>query len=268
MSFDRPIFEITSSQNPRIKEVVKLRGERHRKKQQKILIDGVRELRRAVKAGLDLLELYLCDPSSGAKPIDSESVLNAAKNIYSVPTKIFEKISYGNRNEGVVAVAAERSVTLDELKLSDSPLLLILDGIEKPGNVGAVFRTASAAGVDAILLSNEVSNPFNANAIRASLGTVFEIPFVSDAKPKIVDFLASKQIRVVTTRVDGAFDYCSYDFKNPVAIVMGSEADGVHEEWFDQDSITISMNRSVDSLNISATAAIVTFEAKRQRSSS
>lgn len=258
------ISEITSLQNPRIKEVVKLRQERQRKKQKKILIDGLREIQRAFDAGFQMEELYVCDDAEIAA---ARQFGNEQTQLYKVSDSAFAKMAYGNRNEGVIAVATEKVLELSELKLSELPFFLVLDGIEKPGNIGAVFRSASAAGVDAILLSNEISHPFNANAIRASLGTVFEVPFVCAGTEQLTSYLNEKGIQIVTTLVDSEVAYTNFDYNQPLALVMGSEAEGVVDQWTTFDSITIPMKRSVDSLNISVSAAIVMFEVVRQRQS-
>lgn len=266
MSFEKPITKITSPQNAKIKDVARLRSERHRKKHKKILIDGVREIERAIHSGFQIEELFCCSShldSSAATLFDR--LPQASTHVFELTEQVFGKISFGQRNEGFVAVAAERRLELNQLELSSNPFLVILDAIEKPGNIGAVFRTAAAAGVEAILLTNEVSHPFNANSVRASLGTVFELPFVSTTFVEVQNFLAARNIQVVTTRVDGPTSYTQFDFSGPSAIVMGSEAEGISPEWYGADSITIPMHRSVDSLNISTSSAIIIFEAHRQR---
>lgn len=259
-------IEITSSQNPQIKEVVKLRTERQRKKQQRILVDGVREISRAAAAGFELESLFVCEERSAEYLDDSFWSKVHPRRGYHVSPEVFPKIAFGDRNEGVVAVFVEKQIQLSDLSLGTSPLILVLDGIEKPGNVGAVFRTASAAGVDAVILTNAFCHPFNPNAVRASLGTVFELPFVVETVPAVTGFFEERQIRVVTTRVDTEVDYTGVDYAQPIAVVLGSEAHGVSQPWREFDGVTIPMTRSVDSLNISATAAIIAFEARRQRS--
>lgn len=231
------------------------------------MIDGIRETRRAIDAGVKLTEVFLNFSSS----TDSDrAALLAIASALQVPTfelsdEAFAKISFGNRNEGIVAVADSFEHSLSNLKLSACPLILVLDGIEKPGNIGAVFRTASAAGVDAIFLTNELCNPLNPNAIRASLGTVFGLPFISCSVSAAKHFFEQNRIRPIATRIDGHCAYTEFDYTQSIGIVLGSEDQGVHEEWKDIESVTIPMKHSVDSLNISATAAIFSFEANRQR---
>lgn len=257
--------EIVSPHNGTIKEVAKLRAERHRKRRERILIDGTREIQRAAAAGFEIESLFFCaGERESASDLEALTLLPAGHR-YRVAPAAFHKMAFGDRNEGVVAVAREKQRTLDSLTLGTVPLLLVLDGIEKPGNVGAVFRTAAAAGIDAILLTNERCSPFNANAVRASLGTVFELPFVSDSPENVIRFLKRRGIRIVATRVDASTEYTAWDLNQPVALVLGSEAEGVAPVWQAFESMVIPMNRSVDSLNISATAAIVAFEAQRQR---
>ena len=267
MNLHPPFVEIVSSQNPKIKEVARLRVERQRKKQNRILIDGVREISRAIAGGFEIEEIFFCagGPAGEASPDIREWGQDSSATRYRLSQAAFEKIAYGDRDEGVVAVALPKNRSLSQLELGKTPLLIVLDGIEKPGNIGAVFRTASAAGVDAILVSNEICHPFNANAIRASLGAVFELPFVSTSQTEVAEFLDARGIRIVTTRVDAKQLYFDYDFTGPVAIVMGSEAAGVAKAWQGHDSMIIPMDGAIDSLNVSATAAIVLFEANRQR---
>lgn len=231
------------------------------------MIDGVRETRRAIDAGVKLTELYLnFSTSTDSQREDLLAiVLTSQVPAYELSDEAFAKVGYGNRNEGVVALAESFETSLSDLELSPHPLILVLDGIEKPGNVGAVFRTASAAGVDAIFLTNELCSPLNPNAIRASLGTVFGLPFVSCTVPDAKEFFARQEIRPIATRIDGQCEYTEFDYSQSVAIVLGSEDQGVHDDWKDIESVTISMQHSVDSLNISATAAIFSFEATRQR---
>ena len=267
MKPDGLFTEIQSPQNPRIKEVARLRQEKNRRREKKILIDGYREVQRAIRCGVRIEELFLCfegrDPGQHARLVELSRECGAAT--FEVSGRAFEKMAFGNRNEGLVAVAGEKKLSLAQLELSESPLVLVLDGIEKPGNIGAVFRTAAAAGVEAILLTGVVAHPWNANAIRSSLGTVFEIPFVLSEYREAIAFLEKHRVTPLVTRVDGELCYSQCDLTQGVAVVLGSEADGVAEDWYRHDSLTLPMNRSVDSLNISATAAIVAFEAKRQR---
>ena len=260
--------EISSPQNPKIKEVARLRNERHRKKHQRILVDGVREIVRACRAGFEMESLFLCTENR-EHDLGSEfwDVVRPSSS-FRLTGSAFKKIAFGDRNEGVVALFVEKKIELAELPLRKTPLVIVLDGVEKPGNVGAVFRTASAAGLDAIILTNELCHPFNPNAVRASLGTVFELPFASDSIESVSRYLESNDVRIMTTRVESTTDYTNFDYTCPTAIVMGSESEGVSEKWQGYESVSIPMSRSIDSLNISATAAIVTFEAIRQRKQS
>ncbi|MDG2470622.1 MAG: RNA methyltransferase [Pirellulaceae bacterium] len=231
------------------------------------MIDGVREVRRAVENGFEITELYLCQ--TGITTGNRDALLDIAARVdaatFLLPSAIFSKISFGNRNEGVVAVASERRRDLSDLQLPSNPFLMVLDGIEKPGNVGAVFRSATAAGVDAILLTNSLCEPFNPNSVRASLGTVFELPFASCDVTQAMDFCERIGVSTVVTRVDGDQLYTDCNYQDPIAIVLGSEAAGVQETWKTCRSVIIPMKKGMDSLNISATAAVLAFEVARQR---
>lgn len=242
-----------------------------------MLVDGIREVRRAIKGGIQLDEMYFCfDGLDENRRQELQAVYESVDcPCYQLPAAAFEKVGFGNRNEGVLAVGQAIPLSLEEfairLQLTDLPrdgqpaFILVLDGIEKPGNIGAVFRTAAAAGVDGILLTNEICDPFNPNVIRASLGTLFDVPFASCDIPAAKSFFVEHEISVHATRIDGAQDYARCDYRVPAALVLGSESDGVGKDWFDVPSVAIPMSPLVDSLNISATAAVFCFEVQRQR---
>jgi RNA methyltransferase, TrmH family len=270
--------EITSPQNPRVKDAVRLRDRRHREKQGRILIDGARELRRAINAGAKLLELFVCEPfcqSDDARLLLAEQPQSG--EILHVTPLVFEKLAFGQRAEGVLGIAEMPRPTLESLTLrwgassnatpTRPPLIAVLEGVEKPGNVGAVFRTADAAGVSAVIVADGRTDLYNPNAIRASLGTIFTMPTCEATSSETLAWLRQRKIKVFAARVDGAVPYTAVDYRGPTAIVLGSEAAGLSPVWTGNDiaAIRLPMLGAADSLNVSVTAAVLFYEALRQR---
>ena len=272
---------ITSPQNPRIKEAARLRDRRQREKQGRILIDGARELRRAIAGGVKLLETFVCEPlcvSEDAKALLAALPQCGGESLH-VNEAVFEKLAFGQRAEGVLGVAEMPRPTLEMIsKLLDSrrltaagdapvPLVAVLEGVEKPGNVGAVLRSADAAGVGAVIVADGRTDLFNPNAIRASLGTIFSLPVCEAASSDASAWLRERHFTIFAARVDGAVPYMEADYRGPTAIVLGSEAAGLSPLWAGGDirAIRLPMLGRADSLNLSATAAVLFYEAMRQR---
>ncbi len=260
---------ITSMQNRHVKDAVRLRHGRHRERHRRILIDGAREITRAIRAGVNLLEVFVCEKLCTS---DDERQLLAMlpdtdAEVLHVGKPIFEKLAFGHRAEGVLGVAETPSRSLDDLSLPENPLLAVLEGVEKPGNVGAVVRSADAAGLCAVIVADGQTDLFNPNAIRASLGTVFTTPVAAAASEHVLAWLRRRELAVVAARVDGALPYTEVDYSRPTAIILGSEAAGLSPAWSADDITTIRlpMLGEADSLNLSATAAVLFYEALRQR---
>ena len=259
----KPLSIITSLSNPKIKEAVKLRDGNYRRRTGKFLIDGLRELDRAVQAGIRVLDVFTV--------FSSEPHADFA--VHQVTKSVMQKIAFGDRDEGIVAVAEEPVQSFDvfEEKMSGktSPLLAVLEKIEKPGNLGAVFRSADAAGIDGILIADSLVDPFHSNSIRSSMGTVFSIPMVSESSGVIFRWLQDRQFQITAARCSGeTISYTAVDFCRPTAIVLGSEADGLTDQWNGEGitAITVPMRGITDSLNVSVAAGILFYEARRQRS--
>ncbi|MCL2710037.1 MAG: RNA methyltransferase [Planctomycetaceae bacterium] len=253
---------ITSLSNPKIKEVVKLREGRHRRRTGMLLIDGIRELDRAVQAGVRILEVFTVHPS----------VICPDAPIYRVTEAVMQKIAFGDRNEGIVAVAKEpvRSFDVFEAKIGQkaNPLLAVLEHVEKSGNLGAVFRSADAAGLDGVMIADSLVDPFHSNAIRSSMGTVFHLPMVSESSAVLCRWLREQKFQIVAAWCNGeTAPYTSVDFCRPTAIVLGSEAEGLSGIWKGEDitSVTLPMLGIADSLNVSVAAGVIFYEARRQR---
>jgi TrmH family RNA methyltransferase len=260
---------ITSFQNPHVKNAVRLRDRRHREEQGRFLIDGARELRRAIDAGVRLIEIFVCEPLCRTQ--EARQLLTALPSagavVYSVAERVFDKLAFGERAEGVLGVAATPETPLDRLRLPDRPLVAVLEAVEKPGNVGAVLRSADAAGVSALIVADPQTDLCNPNAIRASLGTIFSMPVASATAADALRWLRRRRVTIFAARVDGAIPYTEADFRGPAAIVLGSEAQGLTAAWSGPEviSIRLPMHGKGDSLNVSATAAVLFYEAVRQR---
>ena len=265
---------ITSLRNPRVQEAVRLREARSRRKMRRILIDGSSELRRAIAAGVNIEVLFYCPElcrddvlSSFVQSLAKIESNNAPAELLEVSESVFAKLSFGHRAEGFVAVASEPQRTLDDLRLPAMPLVAVLEGVEKPGNVGAVLRSADGAGIDAVIVADPCTDLYNPNAIRASLGTIFSIPVVQATSAEAFAWLVRLGVQIVAARVDGNISYTSVDLRQPTAFVLGSEADGLSALWHVKEVTTVSlpMLGSADSLNVSAAAAVLFYEARRQR---
>jgi TrmH family RNA methyltransferase len=262
-------IEITSPANPRVKAAVALRERRERTRRGLTLVDGAREVRRALDAGIDVVEAFVCDPLlTGA---DAAAALAALRTqtapVHRVSRTVFSTLAFGDRAEGLVLVVRVPSLALDDLALPANPLVVVLEGVEKPGNVGAVLRSADGAGADAVIAASPRTDLINPNVIRASAGTVFNVPLAAGSTDEVLAWLRTHAIPILATRVEGARSYTTVDLRGPVAIAMGAEDAGLSDAWHGDgiEAITLPMLGIADSLNVAATAAIVLYEARRQR---
>ncbi|MBX3415049.1 MAG: hypothetical protein KF708_20365 [Pirellulales bacterium] len=261
---------ITSTQNPRVKQAAALRDARDRAQQQRFLIDGAREIRRALLGGLHIVEYFVCRENlrtqEAQQALDELTTTSAAR--FDVSPGVLEKIAFGQRNEGLVAVARPPEQSLDELELAASGVVAVLVGLEKPGNVGAIVRSADAAGVAAVIVADPVSDLFNPNTIRASLGTIFTVPCRTATSERALAWLRQRGVdSIVAARPDAARDYAEVDLSGRTALVLGSEAAGLSDVWRAPEitALRLPMLGAADSLNVSATAAVLFYEALRQR---
>lgn len=267
---------ITSTKNPRVNAARKLRAGRERRKQNRFLIDGRREIEKAIRSGIEIEEIFFAredEDNHADQPADYQSesfqriIDQTTAEEFELPKAIFEKVAYGERVLEPVAVAKTPNWELNFQVPEQGGLYVILEQIEKPGNVGAVFRTAAGANVDGVILSNALTDLFNPNAIRASLGTIFSVNCCRASNSQTLDWLRKNQIQIVATRVDGSVPHTTIDYRPNTAIVLGSEANGLSADWNAEDILAtqVPMSEKVDSLNISATAAILMYEARRPR---
>ena len=260
---------ITSLQNQRVKDAVRLRDRRGRQKQGRFFIDGTRELMRAIDAGVRLAEVFVC--RSLCTGDETQAVLkrlpDCGAEILDVTEPVFEKLAFGDRAEGVLAVVETPHTALDNLRLPENPLVVVLEGVQKPGNVGAVLRSADAAGVSAVVVADAATDLYNPNAVRASMGTIFTVPVCAATTEETLAWLRQRACSIYAARVDGAVDYTEADCRGPTALVLGSEAEGLTAAWRADDvrAIRLPMRGIADSLNVSVAAAVLCYEALRQR---
>jgi len=260
---------ITSIQNPLIKQLLVLQEKsRERRKSNLMVIEGTREISLAMKAGFRLTALLHC-PSLLLQQQFHELYPQdrVPCEVTEISVEVFNRLAYRKDNGGVIACASYGPKSLDGLILPESPLILVLESVEKPGNLGAILRTADAAAISAIILCDPLTDLYNPNTIRASLGTIFTNQVVMASTDETVTRLQEKGISTFAAALTGNTWYHEANFTTPSAIVMGSEAFGLSEKWLSAADacIKIPMNGKVDSLNVSTSAAILVFEAMRQR---
>ena len=264
---------LTSTANPRFRAAVSLRDRRERARHGRLLVDGVREVTRALDAGVALVEVFVAPGASPEPALDAVVARAAGFGVPIVPVTadLLSRLAYGERASGIVAVAKAPAASLEALRLpAEAPLVGILEDVEKPGNLGAVCRSADGAGLDALIAAGTTAapaDPWNPNAVRASLGTVFTLPLAVASTGNVLAWLRDRGLRVVAARVDGSMPYAEADLRGPVALVLGSEATGLTEAWSGEDvtAVRLPMRGRADSLNVAAAAAILFYEARRQR---
>jgi TrmH family RNA methyltransferase len=291
------LLQISSLQNGRIKQLVKLSKRRERDQHRLTLVEGAREISHLLATGIVPREVYVCpallddetrillsqlqnlahdNPSTsplGTAPARSTAVTPSVARypavtpvFFEVTAAVFEKIAY-RVSGGLLLVISYVNQSLAELRLSDTPFLVIIEGVEKPGNLGAILRTADAAGVDAVIVCAGATDLHNPNVVRASLGALFTLPMVEVETAELLLWLALHKIQAVAADPAATVAYTMQDLTVPLAIVMGSEAYGLSPTWLTHADamVKIPMRGAVDSLNLSAATAIVLYEALRQR---
>ncbi len=260
---------ITNLQNPRVKNIVKLQKKpSERKSQNTFVIEGKRELSLAQQSRFDIREIYLCDDiykEDSSYPVNIESV-----SVIHISTEVYNKIAYRENSEGIIGLANNKETALKDINLSSNPLLLVLETVEKPGNLGAVLRTADAAGVDAVIVCDIKTDLYNPNVIRSSLGCIFSNQIIICDSKELIKWLTKKQIAVFAAMPGSKTPYFKIDYTKPSAFVFGAEAEGLSQQWSEApiQKIEIPMAGKIDSLNVSVSVAIVTYEALRQREAS
>jgi TrmH family RNA methyltransferase len=260
---------LASPSNPRIKAIARLRDRRERDVTGLTLVDGAREVRRAMASTIEVVEAFVCEPLLAGE--DARAALDVLRE-REVPTTstteaAFSKLAFGDRADGLVAVVRIPPMRLTDLRLPDEPLVVVVEGVEKPGNLGAVLRSADGAGADALIAASPRTDLFNPNAIRASAGTIFSVPIASAPTADVLAWLRERAIRILATRVDAEPLYTQVDLTGPVAVAFGGEAQGLSDAWRADDisAVRLPMRGIADSLNVSVSAAVVLYEARRQR---
>jgi TrmH family RNA methyltransferase len=259
---------ITSIQNSRIKNIGLLSAKsKERKEQGLFIVEGARELSLALAGNYRLDSVYIC-PELFEKTDYPEVIHSISPSIlFEVTTEIFQRIAYREGSDGVLALVKPQSHTLSDLVLPENPFLIVLESVEKPGNLGAILRTADAAKVDAVIVCDPLTDVYNPNVIRSSVGCLFTVQLATASNQETIEFLREKQITSYAAELTATQWYQDTDFTSPSAIIMGTEANGLTPLWLTHADVRIKipMRGVIDSLNVSVSTAILTFEAMRQR---
>ncbi|QFG70068.1 RNA methyltransferase [Ornithinimicrobium pratense] len=261
---------ITSPANPRLKTLLALRRRRTREQERRTLVEGYEELGLAMDAGVVPAELYICPELMGEQARTGGLVQKAGElgvDLVQLSRAAFEKVAYREGPDGFLAVVGTVDRRCADLDLPQDPLILVCEGVEKPGNLGAMLRTADAAGVDAVVAADPVTDWGNPNTVRASKGTVFSVPVASDTSAVTVDWLRAHGIPLVAATPDTGTTHTQVDYRGPVAIAVGAEKTGLTEAMVAvaQHRVRIPMVGRANSLNVATSAAIIVYEAVRQR---
>ena len=254
---------ITSAQNPKIKNLLLLQEKsKARREQGLFVVEGRRELEHCLEGGFQIKTVFYCPEIAG-----EEILPPGVPQIIEIPEQLYKKIAYRDSTEGIIAEVAYKSQSLEDLNLPENPLIVVLESVEKPGNLGAVLRSADAAGADAVLIGDPLTDLYNPNLIRSSIGAIFTVPTVAAPSADIIAFLKARGISILTAQLQDSSLYYDVDMRRGTAIVMGTESTGLTNQWREAADahIRIPMLGRLDSLNVSVSAAILLFEAVRQR---
>jgi len=259
--------QIISIQNPFIKQLVQLKEKsRERKKTGLFLIEGLREISLAIKGNYDIETILFCLDVVTEEQIDS--LANRTIDLIEISKEVYEKLAYRDTTEGILAVAKSKNHSISNLKFNNkNPLILVAEAPEKPGNIGALLRTADAANIDAVIIANPKTDLYNQNIIRSSVGCLFTNQIATGSTTEIIKFLKAENIHIYCAALQASVKYHTQDYIKPTAIVVGTEATGLSEDWLKESNqnIIIPMQGEIDSMNVSVAAGILIFEAKRQR---
>ncbi|MEX2540956.1 MAG: RNA methyltransferase [Trueperaceae bacterium] len=261
---------IDSPKNPLVKELVRLRERRERDRSGRFLIEGTREVERALSAGVPLNELLVAPELMRPEGLALASRVESSKiRVTELGGTAFGRVSMREHPDGVLAVAPTWRTELGELELGQAPLLLVLEGLEKPGNLGALLRTTDAVDADAVFVTGKGTDPFNPNVIRSSMGSVFSRPLVTAGESELQEFLRDHDVRVIAAAPAAKKPYWDADLRGAVALVLGTEHQGLGDGWLNgaAERVHVPMSGSADSLNVATTGALLLYEALRQRRS-
>ncbi|WP_417885598.1 TrmH family RNA methyltransferase [Zunongwangia sp.] len=262
---------ITSPHNKRIKNLLQLQEKsRNRRKENRFVVEGLRETGLALTGNFKLLEVYFCSEFLSENEFKTlPDFENSDAEIIEISSEVYQKLAYRSSTEGVISIFASKENNLETLTFkNNNPLILVAEAPEKPGNIGAILRTADAANVDAVLIANPKTDLYNPNIIRSSVGCVFTNQIATGTTTEIIGFLQQRNIAIYAAALQASEIYTNVDFTEASAIVVGTEATGLNQEWRDaaKSNIIIPMDGAIDSMNVSVAAGILIFEAKRQRS--
>ena len=257
--------QITSIQNPYIKSLIQLQEKsKVRKQTGTFLIEGQREISLALKGNFEIETILFS--AEVISETEAKKLSNKAELI-EISKEVYQKLAYRDTTEGLLAVAKTKSLKLSDLTLSNNPLILVAEAPEKPGNIGALLRTADAANLDAVIIANPKSDLYNPNIVRSSVGCLFTNQIATGTTDEIIAFLKEQNINIYCATLQNSTSYHTQDYTSPTALVVGTEATGLTQEWRNAatQNIIIPMQGEIDSMNVSVAAAILIFEAKRQR---
>lgn len=259
--------KISSLQNPKIKNVIKLSKHKERKDQNLFVIEGARELGLALAEGYEIDSVFVC--YSLFEKTNYPTVLEniPKKLLFEISESVFEKIAYREGSDGLLVLAKQKNHLLSNLKISDNPFIIVLEAIEKPGNLGAILRTADAADADAVIICDPATDLYNPNVIRSSVGGLFTVQTAICTSEEALNFFKANNIKCFAAELNASQYYQDVNLKPSSAVIFGTEADGLTEFWLNKADarIKIPMRGKIDSLNVSVSTAIITFEAMRQR---
>ena len=258
--------QITSPQNPFIKQLVQLQDKAKARRQTgTFLIEGQRELQLARKGGYEIETAFFVP--SLITETEVKALVGRQTELIEINTEVYQKLAYRDTTEGVIAVATSKSLSLEDLQLSNNPLILVAEATEKPGNIGAMLRTADAANVDAVIIANPKGDLYNPNIVRSSVGCLFTNQIATGTTEEVIAYLKSKNINIYCATLQDSACYHEQDYNLPTALIVGTEATGLTQPWREASTqnIIIPMQGEIDSMNVSVAAAILLFEAKRQR---
>lgn len=272
--------KITSAQNPKIKMLLELQAKsKARRESGLFVVEGVREIEHCLSSGYELHSLFVCPEICGTDALEAGvppfgqtcpppgRVPTSRQAVFEVSQAVYDKIAYRGGTEGMIAEIKVKAHKLEDLKLKENPVVMVLESVEKPGNLGAVLRSADAAGADAVIICDPLTDIYNPNLIRASIGAIFTVPVAACSSEEAISFLKERNFKILTAQLQDSDLYYDSDMTGPTAIVMGTESTGLSDLWRKAASahIRIPMLGKLDSLNVSVSAAILLFEAIRQR---
>lgn len=263
----KPIEMITSLQNQRVKDAVRLRDRRERDKSGLFLIEGYRELKRAIEAGRAVSQIFFCSELFLGVNERALLELSGAELLPCTPD-VFRKISYRDRPDGLLGIAPQKHLGLGDLRLCKNPFLVIAESIEKPGNLGTILRSCDGAGVNAVIVCDRTTDIHNPNVVRSSVGTLFTLPVLEANSEETLIFLKEQNITLAAATPDATLEYTQADFNVPIAIAVGTEQLGLSETWMRQADcqVRIPMHGIADSLNVASATTLLLYEVVRQRS--